>query len=92
MKKYELALVIEPTLTDEKVKAVVGKIEDLILSEKGKVTSKDIWPKKTLAYKIAKHREAYYAILKIEVANIPPSTNRKIKLQEGIIRYLLINQ
>lgn len=92
MKKYELALVIDSSLPDDKVKSVVGKIEDLITSEKGKITSKDIWPKKTLAYKIAKHSQAYYAILKIEIANITPGTNKKIKLTDGVIRYLLINQ
>src|SRR3989344_5806381 len=83
MKKYELALVIDPTLTDDKVKVVIKKIEDLIATEKGKVTSKDIWPKKTLAYKIAKHSQAYYAILKIEVANIPPATNREWTVESG---------
>lgn len=92
MKKYELALVINPTFSDEKVKAVVSKLEDLIVEGKGKITKKDFWPKKTLAYKIGKFGQAYYIITEIEVNNITPAMNRKIKLIDGVIRYLLVNR
>ncbi len=92
MKKYELALVIDPTYSSEKVEGVIKKIEGLINDLKGKVTSKDMWPKKTLAYKIGKHSQAYYAILEIEVNSINPDTNRKIRLTGGVIRYLLVNK
>lgn len=92
MKNYELALVINPTFSDEKVKGVVSKVEEIISGLKGKVTSTDIWPKKALAYKIGKHKEAYYAILGLEVSNISPETNKKIRLIDGVIRYLLVNK
>lgn len=92
MKKYELALVIDPTFSDEKMKGVIKKVEEVIKSVKGKVVKQDMWPKKSLAYKIGKHREAYYVVLEIEGGKISPDANKKIRLTDGVIRYLLVNK
>ena len=58
MRKYELALVLSPKLSESKLKEVISKVEELIVGEKGKVAKQDLWEKRNLAYLINKEKQA----------------------------------
>ena len=91
MKKYELVFILDPKLDAQAQKKETGEIEKLITSFKGKIEKKEVWGKKTLAYPIKKLTEGIY--VKFDL-NFPPENikewEKKIKLEEKIIRYLLI--
>ncbi len=92
MRQYELALVITPDLSEDKVKIVGGKVEELIKAEKGKITKKDFWAKRTLAYPIAKNREAQFVFMNFETSQVSIAFSQKIRLTENILRFLLLKK
>lgn len=91
MRSYELMLAINPQLEEEELDSLINKFKKLIKHEKGEVTKVDKWGKRKLAYEIKDFQEAYYVVLNFNVdeKNIS-ELERVIKLEEKIIRYLLI--
>ena len=91
MNKYELVFILDPKLDAQAQKKETDKIEKLIASFKGKIEKKEAWGRKTLAYPIKKLTEGIY--VKFDL-NFPPENiiewEKKIKLEEKVIRYLLI--
>lgn len=91
MRDYELTLVIDPDLTSEKQKKLVAKIKKEISDLKGKIEKTEEWGKKELAYPIKKKTLGYYFFIETELPEkAPTEIEKKIKLDEGIIRYLLV--
>jgi len=93
MRIYELTLVVDPDLTSEKQKDQLAKIKKIITLLKGAVKKTTEWGKRELAYPIKKKNMGYYFLWEIEL----PEKNlgefyRKIKLEEGIMRYLLVKK
>ena len=93
MRDYELTLVIDPDLTSEKQKKLLTKIKKVIVDLKGKVGKTDEWGRKELAYPIKKKTLGYYFFLE---SKLPEKglgeLEKKLKLEEGVIRYLLVKK
>jgi len=67
------------------------KIEDLILSLKGKVLKKDDWGEKVLAYPIKKNQKAHFYQWQIEIsADKIKELRKKLGYNEKLIRYLIL--
>lgn len=92
MSEYELALVIDPAFSEAKLTDLNEKISLLLKDEKGKVTKKDSWGKRELAYPILKQKEAFFVFFTIEAPALSVGFNKKIKLTDGVLRYLLLKK
>ena len=93
MRNYELTFIVEPNIDQEGVTGVVERVSEYITSSDGKVTSVDVWGRRALAYPIRNHREGSYVLLNASI--LPANINdleRSLKLDEPIIRYMLIVQ
>jgi len=92
MKTYELVLIINPGIEEEKAKKVIDSTGKLVDSLKGKVKKTDFWGKKQFVYPIKKFTEGRYFLLtfELEPANLA-EFEKKFRLSEDIIRYLLLN-
>lgn len=90
MRQYELAMVVAPEFSEDKVKALQAKVEEFIKSEKGKVTKKDFWPKKSLAYILSKKKEGQFVFLNFELLTLSKGFSQKVKLTDGVLRFLLL--
>lgn len=91
MRDYELTLVVDPDLTSEKQKKLVAKTQKIITDLKGKISKTEDWGKKELTYPIKKKTLGYYFFLETKLPEKGPAEiEKKLKLEEGIIRYLLI--
>lgn len=91
MRPYELIYIIKEGSSEE-VEKVIKKVKSLIEKE-GKLTKEDIWERKKLAYSIAKQDYGFYVILNFQKEPSKLSELEKsLKLDENIIRYLLISQ
>lgn len=90
---YELALILSAKLADEKQKKVLADVKKYITDASGKVTEDKLLGKKNLAYNIRKEAEGLYFMLKfsLEGKETAPLSN-KIKLNEDILRYLIIRR
>ena len=65
MNKYESIIIINPSIEEEAMKAIISKYTDLINSE-GSVEKVTEMGKKKLAYEIQKNKEAYYVVFNFE--------------------------
>lgn len=93
MRDYELVLVIDPEVSGEDQKKLVSKTKKIIEGLKGKVEKTDEWGKRELAYPIKKKNLGYYFLLAIKLpATAPVQIENKLKLEEKIIRYLLVKK
>lgn len=89
MNSYLLTLVIRPNLEEKARKELL----DSITKRFAKVEKEDLWGSKNLSYPIQKHDKAYFA--HFEFQSDPkdiPSLDKTVKLNEDIIRYLLIKK
>lgn len=91
MAKYELTIVINPALDEEKRKKLIDKIKEWVEKGKGRVEKTEDWGKKQLAYPIKKLKEGYFLLFVLEIGEKETQEIRKkLNLEEEIIRYLLL--
>ena len=76
MRKYETLYVLQPTLDEEAVKALVERFSTLITEQGGQVEKIDQWGKRKLAYPIKDFREGYYVLMNFSAdADTPRNWN-----------------
>lgn len=90
MRIYELALVLKQSLTSTQRKKIVDSIKDWL---KGlKFTKSDEIGEKPLNYKIKKEDTGFYMDLEFEGENIPSDLEKKLLVNENVLRHLLIRK
>lgn len=94
MRNYEMMYILNPTVADqeETLVSAIEKVNSLVAGNGGEIVNEDRWGKRRFQYEINKIREGYYVVLKFKLN--PESLdelNRVLKLNEDIVRYLLIN-
>lgn len=90
-KKYELALILKPDLSEEAFNAEMDNIKNM-LDKSGAITEKiDCWGKKKLAYQIKKFSEGNYNFIIFSgEPNLPIDLESKLRINENIIRFLIV--
>ncbi|MBT02180.1 30S ribosomal protein S6, partial [bacterium] len=87
VRSYELALILSPENSDAN-KNLIKDLEKIIKENKDKITTKDPWGIRRMAYTIDKFRDGDYTFF---VIDIKQKTKREIetflKDSEGILRY-----
>ena len=93
MRKYEMAVVLDPDLKEEEKEKLVEEIKREIEKMKGKVEKADSWGKKELAYPIKKAKEGVFFLFNLELPQEGPAEiGKKLRLKEKVLRYLLIRE
>lgn len=91
MNKYELAVILNPSLDEESVKAEYASIQELIERFKGTVEKIDDWGKRRLAYEIKKVNEGFYSFITFNSeSEAPKEIEQRMRIKENVIRYLII--
>lgn len=86
---YQLTLLIKNELEEQARKELLDDVEKSL----GKLTKEDLWGSRNLAYPIAHQTSAFYAHLEFEAEpNTITSLDKQLKLNEDIIRYLLVRR
>ena len=93
MNKYELALVLSPTLDEEAKAAEVAKIQALLERFGAKIEKVDEWGKRKLAYEIKKVNEGFFSFTTFEApATAPAEIESRVRIMENVLRYLIIRK
>jgi len=88
---YESGVIINATLDDTQIEAIVTKIKELIAANGGSLKYTDLWGRKRLAYTIQKHKVGYYAFFRFEApSEFILKLERMYKLDENILRFLTL--
>lgn len=92
MQNYETLFVVDVTLGEEAVKALVEKFTALI-AENGEITEVNEWGKRKLAYAIDYKTEGYYVLVNFKSeAAFPAELGRIFNITEGIMRSTVIKK
>jgi small subunit ribosomal protein S6 len=93
MRDYELAFIVSPELDETATKETVEKVQGWITESGGSLKKINSLGRKKLAYLIRNQKEGQYFILDI---NMPPeeisSLERRFRLEEPVMRFLIIKQ
>ena len=88
--KYECVFVVDASLEQEQIDAIVEKFKSLIEAN-AKLDNIDIWGKKRLAYEINYKTEGYYVLVEFtSVPSFPAELERIFGITEGILRSIVI--
>lgn len=91
MINYELALVLNAKVEDDVRTATLEKAKAYITRFGGNITNVDEWGKKRLAYEIQKMREGYYYFIQFEAeATCPAELEKRVRIMDNVIRYLIV--
>ena len=88
---YENVFVARQDLTPAKVTELTDKFAAIIEAKGGKVTKREDWGLRNLAYKIQKNRKGYYTLMNIDApAEAIVEMERVMRLDENLLRYLTV--
>ena len=91
MRLYEVVYIIDPALDESAINAKLEKFHALATSLGGEVAGVDHWGIRQLAYPVAKQGSGYYVVAQFHAAAAAlPEFERLLKLDEEVMRYLLV--
>jgi len=91
MRLYEVVYILDPALDESAVDAKLAAFHKLATADGGEVSAIDHWGNRQLAYPIAKQSTGYYVVAQFTAAaDALPEFERLIKLDEAVMRYLLV--
>ena len=90
--KYETIFVIDATLTEEAIAALVERFKTLV-EQNATLGEVNEWGKRRLAYPINHKNEGYYVLMTFESGTeFPAELTRIYNITDGIIRSLIVEQ
>lgn len=91
MKIYELMVILDGSLDEDKYKAALENVEKTIKSKGGTVTALDEWGKRKLVYTIKHQDFGYYVVCRLtaEKAEVPAAIQTALKIQDVVLRSMI---
>jgi small subunit ribosomal protein S6 len=88
---YENVFVARQDLSAQQVEAMGETLAQVITTGGGKVTKKEYWGLRTLAYRVKKNRKGHYMLLNVEApAPAMAEAERTLRINEDVLRYLTV--
>lgn len=92
-KNYEFAYLLSPSLSEEEVLSQAGKLTSLVEESKGMIRKVEEPKKRHLAYPIKKQNSAFFGWTTFSMAKeFAPALEKKLRGQEQILRYMLVEE
>ncbi len=92
MRKYETIFILQPELSEDDIKSVTTKAQDVISSYKGECFRMDDWGIRKLAYPIKKSARGRYYYLRFDGESaLIAELERRLRLDDKVLRYQSIN-
>ena len=91
MRLYEVVYILDPALDEIAVTAKLEKFHALAIANGGEVSAVDHWGNRQLAYPLARQKAGYYVVAQFTaVAEALPEFERLLRLDDEVLRYLLV--
>ena len=87
MHKYELMVILDPTIEERTIAPSLDKFLNVIRNAEGTVDNVDIWGRRRLAYEIKKHAEGIYAVVNMTADSAAiVELDRQLNISEAVLR------
>jgi len=86
---YELGLIINPEVSEEEIRAILDRIEQIVANFGGQIVKVNQWGRRRLAYPIERHRDGFYVF--IDMILTPETVielERTLKVSETVLRHM----
>ena len=84
---YEILLLLDPDLSEERQAEEVARVRELIEKGGGTFTRHDAWGKRKLAYEIDKKTDGIYAVVSMTAdPDAVKELDRQLNLNEAVLR------
>jgi small subunit ribosomal protein S6 len=88
---YETSFIVNASLDDPQVDAVIGRVQEIVSKNAGAVTAVNKWGRTRLAYPINKKTNGFYVNMEFEAPGpVLSHLERAFQLDEMVLRYLTI--
>jgi small subunit ribosomal protein S6 len=91
MQGYESVLILDPELSEDSQKELIGKYTTLIGSNGGQVVHHAVWGRRRLAYEVKKKQYGFYHLLYLDKT---PQALRAIengfRIDDGILKWMSV--
>ena len=93
MNDYEILLLLDPELTEERGNEIVARVRERVEGDGGKWEGHEPWGRRKLAYEIAHKGDGVYHLL---LFTATPETlaeiSRVLKITDGVMRHLAVRR
>jgi small subunit ribosomal protein S6 len=92
VRAYEIVYIFDSQLTDEQVQEKLDRFhQHLTETGGGELSAVDQWGRRQLAFPIRKRTNGFYIVTQFNApAEALPEFERLLKLDEGLLRYLIV--
>lgn len=88
---YEILFIMPNKFTDDEAKAVYERVEKLIADGGGKITHREYWGKKRLAYEIKHNAFGYYGLLEFDLEGAElAKVESSLRLSTDVLRHQIV--
>lgn len=89
MTEYEVLLLLDPELSEEKQVEIVERVKTLVEKDGGSVERHDPWGRRKLAYPVAKKDDGIYHLLTFAApAETLDELSRVLKIDDDVLRHM----
>ncbi len=94
LRAYEVPVVLVPILPEDVKSRVIPAINELAEKLGGKISVKEEWGKRHLAYEIKGNEEGYYIFFKLEIAPVKVKEFEQElgRMNKDVLRFLVIRE
>jgi small subunit ribosomal protein S6 len=87
--KYEILLMLEPELADERQETILARTRELVERGGGTWVRHDIWGRRRLAYEIDHKNEGVYHLLQFDAdSETLEELSRVLRITDGVMRHM----
>jgi small subunit ribosomal protein S6 len=93
MTEYEILLLLDAELPEERQAEIVSRARELIERGGGQFAAHDAWGRRKLAYEVARKAEGSYHLLSFSAdAETLAEVSRILKITDGVLRHLAVRR
>ena len=93
MNPYEIMLLLDSELADERQAEILTRIRELVAQRGGSWQGDDAWGRRKLAYEIDKKPEAFYFLLHFDCdSETLAELTRVLKITDGVLRHMAVRR
>lgn len=93
MNPYEIMLLLDAELADERQEEILTRMRELVEQRGGSWQSQDAWGRRKLAYEIDHKGEAFYHLLQLDCdGETLAELTRVLKITDGVLRHMAVRR
>jgi small subunit ribosomal protein S6 len=90
--EYEILLLLDPELPEERGNEIVARVRERVEGDKGTWDSHEPWGRRKLAYEIDHKGEGVYHLLLLAAPATLSEISRVLKITDGVMRHLAVRR